>query len=88
MIMRKKEYTDTLKRINGEIAKYLEFGFTPLNPKQHLFELIGWRNKLTYTINAEEDLKRFKNSGDEYRLLYVWNLKDFIKNKTQYDTSK
>lgn len=85
MIMRKKEYIDTLKRINEEIAKYLEYGYTPLNPKEHMFELIGWRNKLTYSINIEEDLKRFKKSGDMFKLCYISNLRDFIKNRTQYN---
>lgn len=88
MIMRKEEYIDTMRRINWEIAKYLEYGFTPLNPKKNMFKLIGWRNLLTYSTNIEEDLKRFKKRGDEFNLCYISNLKDFIKNKTQYDTGK
>ena len=79
--MEKSEYIKTLQRINEQIARYLENWFTQLNPRQHLFELIGWRNKLTYSINIEEDLKAFKQSWDEYKLLYVGNLREFWETK-------
>lgn len=79
--MKDKEYIDALKRINEQIGKYLENWFTPLNPRQHLFELIGRRNKLTFSNNRKEDVKRLKKSGDVYKLLYVWNLKDLLSKK-------
>lgn len=79
--MKKTEYIKTLQRINEQIVKYLEYGFTELNPKEHMFELIGWRNKLTYSINIEEDLKAFKRSWDEYKLQYVGNLREFLETK-------
>jgi hypothetical protein len=46
-----------------------------------MFELIGRRNKLTYSINIEEDVKAFKRSWDEYRLQYVGNLREFLDTK-------
>jgi hypothetical protein len=46
-----------------------------------MFELIGRRNKLTYSINIEEDIKAFKRSWDEYRLQYVGNLREFLDTK-------
>jgi len=86
--MKKSEYIKTMQRINEQIVKYLEYGFTELNPKEHMFELIGWRNKLTYSINIEEDIKAFKQSWDEYRLLYVKDLNTLLTYKSQYDPSK
>jgi len=79
--MKKSEYIKTMQRINEQIIKYLEYGFTELNPKEHMFELIGRRNKLTYSINIEEDVKAFKRSWDEYRLQYVGNLREFLETK-------
>jgi hypothetical protein len=46
-----------------------------------MFELIGRRNKLTYSINIEEDIKAFKRSWDEYKLQYVGNLREFLETK-------
>lgn len=74
--MKKSEYIKTLQRINEQIVKYLKNGFTELNPREHMFELIGWRNKLTYSINIEGDVKAFKKSWDEYKLQYVGELKE------------
>lgn len=75
----KNKYVETLQRINEQIVKYLQQWFTPLNPKEHLFELMGWRNYLTYWAWTEkEKLKKFKKSNAEYTLLYIENLKDLL----------
>lgn len=76
--MKKTEYIKTMQRINEQIAKYLENGFTELNPRQHMFELIGWRNLLT---RKPDKLKEFKKSRDEYKLQYVGNLREFLEIK-------
>lgn len=75
----KNKYVETLQRINEQIVKYLQQWFTPLNPKEHLFELMWWRNYLTYWAWTEkEKLKKFKKSNAEYTLLYIENLKDLL----------
>lgn len=76
--MKKSEYIKTMQRINEQIVKYLENGFTELNPKEHMFELIGWRNLLT---RKPDVLKAFKESWDEYKLQYVGNLREFLETK-------
>jgi hypothetical protein len=76
---KKDRYIETLNRINEQIAYYMKEWFTPLNPREHLFELLGWRNYLSYWAWTEsERLKKFKQSNAEYTLLYMRNLKDLL----------
>lgn len=84
--MKKDKYIETLQRINEQIVKYLQQWFTPLNPKQHLFELLGWRNYLSYGSGTKkEKLDKRKKSNAEYTLLYIWNLADLYgKNEERY----
>ena len=85
----KNKYIEALKRINEQIATYIQQWETPLNPKQHLFELCWWRNYLVYWTGTEkEKYDKRKKSWDEYRLLYVKDLNTLLTYKSQYATSK